>query len=394
MTEKLYWKFPYKTEFIAKITEIDRKKGIVFDKTLFYPQGGGQESDKGYFEIQQKTIPVKNVTIDGQKIFHQIDSKNIQNLTVNQEIKGKIDWEYRYGLMKAHTAQHLVSALFENTYSIETERAYIESNRVILKLSETISYKQLKHVLKDTNVISIMRDLKVIEEILTREEVLKKYKSLRGKIPDQKPIRIVKIEDLDIICCGGTHVKELNEIGPIFIDEFKGKNEIKFKIGNDSIYDIIRSNIELLEIANELNMKITDFKKKFSSISNNLGNLEKENEDLKLWIINETLKNPNYILNHIKVFLLDLSVNYDTLIKKLDEIPENSLFIVFNSNNRIRIISKVEKVSANQIVSRIKEFFNGKGGGNEFNAQIYIEENFEKVKSEIKNLIKDLISTI
>jgi alanyl-tRNA synthetase len=394
MTEKLYWKDPYKKEFTAKIVEIIDKKGVILDRTLFYPQGGGQAPDKGYFSIKGKNIPVKNVTIEESKILHHLDSKVIKTLKVNEEIRGKIDWKYRYGLMRAHSAQHLISAVFKNNFGIETESAYIESDEVILKLSNSINFNQLYEVLIKSNEISTQKNLKIIEEIYPRDKVLEKYSGLRGKIPKENPIRVIKIEDLDVICCGGTHLKNINDIGVIHIYEFKGGNEIKFYVGSNSIDSITRTNIDLLKLIQRESVKLSNFKAKFSKIFKDIRDLEEENESLKLKLIDFTLKNPDSIIRNINIFYLEFSMDYDLLTKKINEIPENSLLIVINPQNRIRIISKVENIKANDIISLIKERFNAKGGGSDFNAQIYIVDNFEEAKIRLKEIIKEKIETL
>ena len=129
MSEKLYWKSPYDTEFDANIVGIT-KTGLIFDRTLFYPQSGNQASDVGYIVFNSLTFEVKKVYIEGEDIIHQINLKELKRFKIGDKIRGSINWENRYGLMRAHTSQHILSALIKNKYKINTSRAFIENEEV------------------------------------------------------------------------------------------------------------------------------------------------------------------------------------------------------------------------------------------------------------------------
>ena len=105
MTERLYLTDNYISEFQAKIIDIT-PKGVILDKTAFYPESGGQLGDRGTLEINDKTFNVTNTKLDKGKILHYISEKD---LSTNAEVKCKIDWDFRYKLMRSHSAQHIIS---------------------------------------------------------------------------------------------------------------------------------------------------------------------------------------------------------------------------------------------------------------------------------------------
>ncbi|MHA1689832.1 MAG: alanine--tRNA ligase-related protein [Promethearchaeota archaeon] len=150
MTLKLYWKTPYKSEFQARVKSIS-EKGLLLDKTLFYPQGGGQKCDKGVLFKKTKTVPVLRVIQEDKDIYHQIPIPDLNHFNVGDEIKGKIDWEYRFGLMKAHSSQHVFSAVLYNYFKISTTKVFINSEEVSIHFDKNITIEQLKAALKKVN---------------------------------------------------------------------------------------------------------------------------------------------------------------------------------------------------------------------------------------------------
>ena len=103
MTERLYWDQPYDTKFDAEIIGIEQD-GIILDKTLFYPEGGNQASDRGVIISQGNTLKVDHVLKKDESIIHHISESFGEKLKIGDKIEGEIDWEYRYGIMRAHSS--------------------------------------------------------------------------------------------------------------------------------------------------------------------------------------------------------------------------------------------------------------------------------------------------
>lgn len=103
-TERLYYKDHYTKEFDAMVLWVKGSE-VILDQTAFYPDGGGQPGDIGYFSNNGKKIIVKNTVKEGNSIIHLIDGK----LKVGDKVHGVIDWDHRYTLMKHHTGTHLVN---------------------------------------------------------------------------------------------------------------------------------------------------------------------------------------------------------------------------------------------------------------------------------------------
>jgi len=184
MTKKLFWDKPYDIHFEAEIIGIDRD-GILLDRTLFYPQGGGQESDKGKLEKGGLIFNVESVSKEGEDIIHHISSDMSNKIKVGDIITGEIDWNYRYGVMRAHSSQHIVSALIKNKFDIDTAHATISFEDVSLQIAQAISDDQFKEVFKEFNRICTIENHEFQTKVVHRDEIDINQKQIRGKIPEQ-----------------------------------------------------------------------------------------------------------------------------------------------------------------------------------------------------------------
>ena len=109
----LYMNDSYKKEFEATVTAVTDDKFIVLSETAFYPQGGGQPCDTGKFIFNDKEYAVLFVGKFNGQISHEVDKPGLQ---VGDKIRGVLDWKKRYNHMRAHTASHVISAVFHEDF--------------------------------------------------------------------------------------------------------------------------------------------------------------------------------------------------------------------------------------------------------------------------------------
>ena len=102
----------YLKEFDAKITETN-DKGVVLDRTAFYPGGGGQPSDAGVICSKDIEYKVKSISRLNGKVIHNIEGEAPE---VNNVVHGLIDWDRRYKLMRTHTALHILCGVVWRDY--------------------------------------------------------------------------------------------------------------------------------------------------------------------------------------------------------------------------------------------------------------------------------------
>ena len=226
MTEALYMKDSYLKNWDAKVVSVKDDKYIVLDKTAFYPKGGGQPWDEGYIIKDGEKFKVVYVGKFSGEISHEVEKLGLKK---GDLVTCEIDWERRYTYMRYHTACHLVSNLLFRRANAKITGNQIELDKARMDFSmEDYSPEKLRAYVNEANEI-IQKDLPVTIGYMSREEVLQKPELARlaiGLPKNIKEFRIIKIGDIDEQVDGGTHVKNLNEIGKIEILKTanKGKN--------------------------------------------------------------------------------------------------------------------------------------------------------------------------
>lgn len=236
MSELLYMNDCYLKEFEAKIVDISEDKmNIIFNRTAFYPGGGGQPNDTGKIYFNNIEYDIILVERDKEKkIYHKLN-KTI-NANKGDKIRGKIDWERRYKLMRYHTALHILCGLIWKEFgaSVTGGNMYLDKARMDFNLAD-FSKERVEYIEKRVNE-EINAGHEVIIKTLPREEAFKIPDLIRTKInllPLQiKEVRIVEIVGLDLQADGGTHIKNTKEIGNLKIVETinKGKDNKRIVI--------------------------------------------------------------------------------------------------------------------------------------------------------------------
>jgi misacylated tRNA(Ala) deacylase len=231
---KLYEENSYTKEFEAKIINIDKEiKVIELEKTAFFGKGGGQPGDSGVLVSESGSVEVIETVKKEDSILHQVNS--VANLKIDDLIKGKINWEKRYKFMKMHTALHLLCAVVPAGVTggqIGELKSRLDFNANVNSINKEEVQIKLNQVLKNDNEITYeWVDSQVLEKKpeLIRTMTVKPPKT-NGKI------RLVKIGNIDLQPCGGTHVKNTSEIGSIIIGKIENKGKMNRRI-NISLSD-------------------------------------------------------------------------------------------------------------------------------------------------------------
>jgi len=192
---------------------------IILDQTVFYPTSGGQLSDTGTLTSGHgKKHKIVAVFKQGNIIVHLVDT--VEGITVGDELKAEVDWERRLQLTQHHTATHIVNAAAKKILGKHAQQAGakkdIDKAHIDLTHYDSVSEEQLKDIEKEANVI-VQRDIAIKLNFMSRDEAEKKYGMdiYQGGAVPGKELRIVTIPDLDVECCGGTHLGSTKEAGEI-----------------------------------------------------------------------------------------------------------------------------------------------------------------------------------
>jgi misacylated tRNA(Ala) deacylase len=222
-TELLFREHPYETGFEARVTTVT-DEGVVLDRTLFYPQGGGQPGDVGHLRLADGSVceVIDTRKGDAGAVLHVL-ADDSPRPSVGDAISGGIDWSVRHPRMRMHTCMHLLSVVVPAPV---TGGSLSESRgRLDFDLPEsTLARDDVTEALNEL----IARDDPVTTEWITPDELAARpelVKTMSVKPPlDAGPVRLVRIGDLDLQPCGGTHVARTGEIGRVRVAKIEKKS--------------------------------------------------------------------------------------------------------------------------------------------------------------------------
>jgi len=192
-TEKLYNIDAYIKRFEATVIGFN-DEGVILDRTAFYPEGGGQAGDTGFI----KGFRIRDTRLIEGEIVHILEERS--TLNVGELVEGEIDWERRYNIMRLHSASHIMEFFLYKTFgTLRRTGSYVNEvkDRADYEYDGKMSVEGLKIVETETN------------RFISESHPIVIYLD-----PSNANLRIWKCSWMEMPC-GGTHVKNTSEIGPI-----------------------------------------------------------------------------------------------------------------------------------------------------------------------------------
>ena len=215
MTEILY--FPsaeacYAREFDGRIVERGPDH-VVLDRTLFYAEGGGQPYDTGVLRWDDDEAKVLKVLKEKGVIKHVID-----RMPTVDGIHAVIEWDRRYAHMRMHTSQHLMSGLVFRIFAARTVGNQIHADRSRIDFQPAnFTAEDLKRIEDECNaVIASQGEVRIFEEDRIVVENKIEDRALMDLVPASiRRLRIIQVGNADYCPCGGTHLRNVREIGRV-----------------------------------------------------------------------------------------------------------------------------------------------------------------------------------
>lgn len=390
MTIKLYEKDVYQRRSECRILKVIREKDktlLVLDKTIFFPEGGGQPSDKGTIGVSR----VIHVSERDGIIYHHVDKVPDGDSHICE-----LDWDRRFDHMQQHCGEHILSGVIVDQYGYLNKGFHLGEDHVTIDIDGDLTdIEQLKEIEILVNK-AIYENKPVIIDTVDSTEKAKQY-NVR-KMPDlQENLRIVYIAEVDSVACCGTHPARTGEVGIVKIlkaQRYKGMTRVFFKCGLRALLEFQKEH----QITTEL---CVTYSAELSTIIDKIGKEKEKYDDLRS--------------HHLKIQNILASLEADKLIKN---IKDNKLVVSFQdkSIDEIGLIVKyiLEKESTFILASSLLDkkivlthdgkqdidcgkiikdnigLFKGRGGGNKTRAQASFE-NAEELRSFIQN-IKNILS--
>jgi misacylated tRNA(Ala) deacylase len=214
-TELLFRDDAYLRTASARVVAVD-DLGVQLDRTIFYPLGGGQLGDTGALirdNGERILIADTRKAATSGGVLH-IPAANMPRPEVGETVLLEIEWARRYALMRLHTALHVMSCVVVAPVT----GGNIAPDKARLDFDIDMSLLNGEHIERETNAL-LARDVQT-ETVWISDEELDARPELVKTMSVQPPrgtgrVRLLRIPDIDLQPCGGTHVRNIAEIGAI-----------------------------------------------------------------------------------------------------------------------------------------------------------------------------------
>jgi len=231
-TKPLYLYDSFLKEFEAEIQHVTGNQ-IILDQTAFHPRTGGVAYDTGYLAKGTMKYKVVGAEINREtkEIIHLLEEE--VDLNQGDLVKGTLDWERRYRLMRLHTAAHLIAAIMYRDYDALITGGQVDYKRAKLDFNLPKTNREIFEAAVEKANKEASKNVQLKIYFLTREEALKVpgvVKLAERMPPKEKELRIVEIPGIDMQADGGPHIKNTEEIGEILLVKIENKGKNKRRI--------------------------------------------------------------------------------------------------------------------------------------------------------------------
>ena len=386
LINELFYKQPYQKEFDAIVrTCFPYKDGylVTLDRTLFYPEGGGEPADTGTIN----GISVLDVQEHDGVIVHYLETA----LPEGSEIHGQIDWERRFHMMQCHTAEHIISGLIHQKFGYENVGFHM-SDVITLDLNGPISWDELKEIEARANQIvyenvPVLVLLPNIHELSTME--YRSKKELTG------PVRIIKIPGADSCACCGMHVSKTGEIGTIkllSLMNHRGGVRISMTAGYHAMLDYQNKHDQCTEISQMLSLKPSEIVEGVQKLKNDL--LDKDHRIIALNHQIFELKTASYAAGQPYILEVDADWNsveirqFCEMLRKADKAKINVVLSGSDTNGYYYCVSS-NSINLRNQAKALNTALKGRGGGSPQMIQGSFRASLPEILAYIKQLAEE-----
>ncbi|MHA6730465.1 alanyl-tRNA editing protein [Devosia sp. A369] len=227
MTEFLFRDDSYLQAVSATVTAVTDEGGIVLDRTVFYAASGGQPGDTGDIRrADGSSISIATAVHpegDKTRIVH-VPAEGQAPVAVGETVEAVIDWERRYRLMRMHTALHLLSVVFPFPVtggSVGDDKGRLDFDMPAVP-DDLAELEAALNAMAAGNY-AVSHEWISDDEMAANPELIK---TMNVKPPmGQGRVRLIRIGDVDLQPCGGTHVRNTSEIGALKLGKIEKKGK-------------------------------------------------------------------------------------------------------------------------------------------------------------------------
>lgn len=376
--EKLYYESPYLKQTPCRIEKVmlddqnstgkDSCKAkadvlVLTDRTIFYPECGGQPGDKGFLGPYEVVDTQK--ASNGDSILMLAVKDGQPSPQVGMELPLVLDWEHRHKYMAMHTAQHMLSGLLYTMFGIGTVAVHLGDDYLTIEVNQKeVEPSSVEKLVKAANDI-IMEGHRILYHEMSHKEA--ESLGLRRSIKVDGDVRIVEIEGVDRIACGGVHVASTSEIRLVYCvkhESIRGHERLYFKCGGNAVEHALESVSMCEALALSLSCGVHEVPGKIESLNNAL---------------NEAVHTKNNITKALAVYRLKASIEdgiatltsgdieISAFVQAANDYEDLALCAVRKEKDRILWLivlkGRYGKVEFNSLRTTLLPMIDAKGGG-------------------------------
>ena len=272
-TKKLYDEDAYRRTFEGKVlscTAVQESYFVVLDKTAFFPESGGQTSDRGTLG----GVRVSDVRIDEETdaITHVLG----EALEVGSTVTGEIDWEQRFDKMQQHTGEHIFSGVICRRFSCDNVGFHLSGDIMTMDYNRPFTADELKEAEALVNE-AIWRDLEVEARYPSEEELA--VTAYRSKKEIAGAVRLVTIPGIDVCACCAPHVKRTGEVGLFKLmsyESHKGGVRVYAACGKRALEALTFEHDLITGLARDLSTGVSEVPGAFERMKNDLSEAKRQ----------------------------------------------------------------------------------------------------------------------
>jgi len=358
MTEKLYYKDAYIKEFDAEIIfseKTDDGYDVILSATAFFPEEGGQASDRGY--IANARV---NHVYEKDGVIHHLTDVAPEDKVVHCTL----DFDERFEKMQCHTAEHMLCGFIHKLYGLSNVGFHLGDDEVTFDVDGVLTREQLDEVESLANE-AVFSNARIDTFFPTEDEI--KTLEYRSKLDFIDGVRIVKIADYDSCACCAPHVAYTGEVGLIKILDFmkhRGGTRIWMVAGKRALLDYRKKyeNIKKIsaltstpqhETADALEKYITDSEQIKQDLKNcRLKLAEREGSTI-------AATSGNLVINFPKFTIPELIAFSNIAVHKVDGI----LVALSGSDGDYKYVISSKNTDLRTQIASINKSLSGRGGG-------------------------------
>jgi misacylated tRNA(Ala) deacylase len=235
VTEPLYQRDAYLASFDA-VVEGRESDGVVLDRSAFFPGGGGQPADVGVLEHDGAGLPVVGAERRDGRVVLLLDGPPPP---VGAKVRGRLDWERRFALMRTHTALHVLSGVIGRDHGALVTGGNMEPLKARMDFELAAMSADFAEAVEAALREEVAADRPVHVAFLSPREFAARPELIRTKTnllpPGLETVRVIDIDGLDRQADGGTHVARTGEVGAVHVvgHQSKGKGNKRLRIALD-----------------------------------------------------------------------------------------------------------------------------------------------------------------